>query len=46
MKQLENYNYESPCIEVIEIRVEKGFATSTIEGSVNPTFPELGRNDW
>lgn len=35
--------YEAPQVEVIEVEVEKGFATSNTEGSGNePMFPEIG----
>lgn len=40
MKEI--YVYEAPQVEVIEVEVEKGFATSNGDGLGENTYPEIG----
>ena len=38
--------YESPIVEVMEVEIEQGFATSIDSGNPNSFDKTLGNNDW
>ena len=39
-------SYESPQVEVIEVEIEKGFATSIETGSLDGFDSAIGNTDW
>ena len=45
MKTEQFLSYEAPEVEVIEVEVEKGFATSGVPYG-NATTPTLGYEEW
>lgn len=38
--------YDSPSVEVIKVRIEKGFATSGVTGETTGTIEDVPMHNW